>query len=155
MVFINISGGSNSKKHILSPLNHRLSLFLICLYGGAYSSNEVIKSFHTDIGKDGKKMNDFSTKRFQNYIIDVTKSDEDIKNKISADSPLREQELKNKEINNDVSEEDLNESKTSGENLTSNLQSQPQVLRHYCGGPACPEKVVSTPTRPSPPTPSG
>lgn len=111
-VFINISGGSNSKKHKLSPINHRLSLFLICLYGGANSSNEVNKSFHANLGKDGKKVNDFTIKNNQNIIINFIKSNEEIKKIILAASPLREQELINKEINNEVSEEDLNESKT-------------------------------------------
>lgn len=88
---INISGGSNTKKHILSPINHRLSLFLMCLYSGSNSSNEINKSFNMYLGNEGKKMNDFSTKEKQNLIFELIKSD-NLSDKILEKSSLREQE---------------------------------------------------------------
>lgn len=44
-VNIEVSGGSNSKKHLFSPNHLKLSQFLLCLLGDQ-TNEEVVESFH-------------------------------------------------------------------------------------------------------------
>jgi len=53
-----LSGGSNTKKHILSPIQLRLARFLIALLSGG--GNDVANSFHSDRIKGRAKV-DFTT----------------------------------------------------------------------------------------------
>lgn len=79
---IDISGGSNNKKHILSPLQFKLSLFLSCVYGGSQASIEVTKSFHRSFNENDKKEINYSLKSVQNKIIDFAQADEIFKARI-------------------------------------------------------------------------
>jgi hypothetical protein len=54
-----LSGGSNTKKHILSPIQLRLSRFLIAIL--IFTGNYVSKSFHYN-RKEGKAGVDWTTK---------------------------------------------------------------------------------------------
>ena len=49
-----ISGGSNSKKHMISPIQMRLARFLIAISN--FSSNEVANSFHFDQHKNKQNL---------------------------------------------------------------------------------------------------
>jgi hypothetical protein len=72
---IQISGGSNSKKHLISPLQHRLSLFLICAFGS--ESYAIINdSFHKPYQEESKKNFDSSTKFTKNIVIDFARANE-------------------------------------------------------------------------------
>src|SRR6202012_2077373 len=71
-----LSGGSNSKKHQLSPLQHRLSMFLICSYPKE-SYSLINESFHRPIDPQDKKIVDLpkvSDKKVQNVVMDFAKS---------------------------------------------------------------------------------
>jgi hypothetical protein len=72
---VDISGGSNSKKHLISLLQHRLSLFLLCAFGSE-SYGIVNGSFHKPYQDGDKKTNDYSTKSNQNLIIDFARANE-------------------------------------------------------------------------------
>jgi hypothetical protein len=62
-----ISGGSNTKKHILSPVQFRLSQFLLCYYGPYFGG--VSNSF-SYIGSDpySRPKFDFTDKKVKNLI---------------------------------------------------------------------------------------
>lgn len=80
---IDVSGGSNNKKYLLSPLQLRLSLFLSAVYGGSSASLEVTKSFHRDRTLETNvKGVDFSSKKSQKKLIDFIKSNEIFKDRI-------------------------------------------------------------------------
>lgn len=83
---IDISGGSNNKKHLLSPLQFKLSLFLICLYGGSQASNVVKKDFHRVFTSEDKKIYSSTPKYAQGLLIDFIKSTENFKSRILADA---------------------------------------------------------------------
>lgn len=82
---IDISGGSNNKKHLLSPLQLKLSLFLSCVYGGSQASIEVKNSFHLPISDENKKELNYSIKEYQNKYIDFAKSNEMLKSRLLLD----------------------------------------------------------------------
>lgn len=70
LLFIDISGGSNTKKHMLSPHQFRLSQFLICFYGNDVPSI-INESFHRQKTENDKKNLNLSYKKIQNSIIDL------------------------------------------------------------------------------------
>jgi len=115
-----ISGGSNTKKYLLSPLQHRLSQFLICVFG-AESSSEIITSFHKPINVEDKKDIDYSTKVNQDRIINFAKSNEILKSRLLDENSLPEDFLKdeilNTQNNSNLSDETITiEDKNSNEN---------------------------------------
>lgn len=69
---IDISGGSNTKKHLLSPLQFRLSQFLICSLGDAAAST-TSANFHSPREPRDKKLIEYA----------LTKTHDDIKNLMS------------------------------------------------------------------------
>jgi len=84
---IDISGGSNTKKHLISPVQHRLSLFLMCIFGSK-STSFVNESFHRDFKESDKKGSDYSTKERQNLIIDLARANEILKSRLLAECPI-------------------------------------------------------------------
>jgi hypothetical protein len=84
---VDISGGSNRKKYLLSPNQFRLSQFLTCLHASSAPST-VNASFHKDNGNyfasDDKQIN-YSTKKQQEKIIDFTRSQEYLKARLLSD----------------------------------------------------------------------
>jgi hypothetical protein len=93
LAFIDIPGGSNNKKHLLSPHQYRLSQFLTCLYGNK-SSSKINESFHRII-KDKKSLQ-YSTKSMQNDIINFAESNEILKARLlSSKSVLNKSNLEN------------------------------------------------------------
>jgi len=84
---IDISGGSNTKKHLISPVQHRLSLFLMCFFG-TKSSSFVNESFHRDFKESDKKLTDYSTKKRQGLIIDLARANEILKSRLLAEGPI-------------------------------------------------------------------
>jgi len=55
-----VSGGSNTKRHILSPIQLRLAQFIVCLEG--ISSSGVVESFKLDLKSSTRIGIDFTTK---------------------------------------------------------------------------------------------
>lgn len=84
---IDISGGSNTKKHLISSVQHRLSLFLMCFFG-TKSSSFVNQSFHRELNENDKKLIDYSTKQRQDFIIDLSRANEILKSRILAEGPI-------------------------------------------------------------------
>jgi hypothetical protein len=66
-----VSGGSNTKKHILSPVQLRLSRFLIGLL--PFVGNDVSKSFHYDRFR-GRANFDLTDKEAQQILVEGKKS---------------------------------------------------------------------------------
>jgi hypothetical protein len=64
-VGVDIIGGSNPKRHLLSPNHHRLSQFLYCLYGKR-ATTIISESFHRKEGIE--KLLDWQTKDAENQI---------------------------------------------------------------------------------------
>lgn len=85
---IDVSGGSNNKKYLLSPLQLRLSLFLSAVYGGSLASSEVKNSFHRERTLETVKGIDYSSKKRKKKIIDLIKSNEIFKDRILNESLL-------------------------------------------------------------------
>lgn len=84
---VDISGGSNSKKYLLSP--HQFSSqFLLCLQGSS-AAVSVSDSFHKDY-KDYEegdvKSIDYSPKKTQEFIIDFTRTHDYLKTRILSDN---------------------------------------------------------------------
>jgi len=84
---IDISGGSNSKKHLLSPHQYRLAQFLLCLEGSSASA-VVSNSFHKSRTIKDKKWGDYSTKTNQQFIIDFAKTNEALKAQLLNNEPF-------------------------------------------------------------------
>jgi hypothetical protein len=118
-VGIDISGGSNSKKHLLSPLQHRLSLLLTCIYGSE-SSSIIKSSFHSHNSLNfyqSKKMHNYKEKGLEEKVFDFIKSSESLKNKINQTSDIEISEIlsfnteedskENKSINNSTDDSDI------------------------------------------------
>ncbi len=82
---VDISGGSNNKKYLLSPHQFRLSQFLSCLYG-SHASTIVKESFHRFLGNKDKKIFDYSPKRVQAEITDYVLSNEYLKSQLLKDT---------------------------------------------------------------------
>ena len=91
---IDISGGSNTKKHLISPIQHRLSLFLMCFFG-TKSSFFVSESFHREFKASDKKLIDYSTKKSQDLVIDLARANEIFKSRILAENPINKDPIKN------------------------------------------------------------
>lgn len=68
-IYIEISGGSNNKKHLLSSHQFRLSLLSYCLLGIPVLGF-IIDSFHKGRDINDKKEINYSTNEVKNYIID-------------------------------------------------------------------------------------
>lgn len=78
-----VSGGSNSKKHIISPIQLRLSRFIIAL--SPFIATDVAESFHFE-RESGKARNNWSSKQAKSLI---SKLDENSRNKfINRDKEL-------------------------------------------------------------------
>jgi hypothetical protein len=84
---IDLSGGSNTKKHLISPVQHRLSLFLMCFFG-TKSSSFVNESFHRNFQESDKKLTDYSTKQRQDFVIDLARANEILKSRLLAEGPI-------------------------------------------------------------------
>jgi len=85
---VDISGGSNSKKYLLSPHQFRLSQFLLCLQGTT-AVVSVSDSFHKDYKdyeKGDDKTFDYSPKKTQESIIDFTRTHDYLKTRILSDN---------------------------------------------------------------------
>lgn len=110
---IDISGGSNNKKHMLSPHQYRLSQFLTCLYGNK-SSSKINESFHSTI-KHTKGLT-YSSKFMQNSIINFAESSELLKARLfQSKSVLDKSNLK------DQSTSSLNDNTSKNDQTTSAL----------------------------------
>jgi len=68
-VYVDISGGSNNKKHILSTLQFRLSQILFCIYG-SNASEYVSYSFHKSRTNRDIKEIDYTLSNIQEFIVD-------------------------------------------------------------------------------------
>nr|YP_025889.1 DNA-dependent RNA polymerase [Moniliophthora perniciosa]AAQ74287.1 DNA-dependent RNA polymerase [Moniliophthora perniciosa] len=101
---IDISGGSNNKKHLLSPLQSKLSLFLACWQNGANSSMEIVESFHRELTETDKKLFDYTTKSIQDLIIEYVRSNEEYKSKLLADYKNPKIDINEPKIWNDENE---------------------------------------------------
>lgn len=123
---IDISSGSNNKKHLLSPLQLKLSLFLACFYNGAQSSMDIVNSFHREFNEMDKKEMDYSTKSAQNQIIDFAKSNEIFKSRV-----LATYKNSNNEINENNLLNDENENKSSTLSISSMSQQNKNGIRKY------------------------
>ena len=126
-----ISGGSNTKKHKLSPLHHRLSQFLICLYGGRCSLNEVNKSFNLNL-KNPKilKRVDISPRKVQNEIIDFVRSNEMFKSLILNENSVSKIDPKfKKNVNNESGP--VNETKDAYYGKQSSSSSKALQLKEF------------------------
>lgn len=84
---IDISGGSNSKKHLLSPHQYRLAQFLLCLEKSS-ASGVVSNSFHKSRTIKDKKWGDYSTKTTLQFIINFTKTNEALKAQLLNNEPF-------------------------------------------------------------------
>lgn len=60
-----VSGGSNTKRHILSPIQLRLAQFIVCLEG--FSSSGVVESFKLDLKSSTRMGIDLTKKRIKEY----------------------------------------------------------------------------------------
>lgn len=82
---IDVSGGSNNKKYLLSPYQLKLSLFTMALFGGSAATLRVKNSFHRDrnlgIDHQGKGI-DLYTKGNKKEIIDIIQSNKIFKNRV-------------------------------------------------------------------------
>lgn len=66
-----ISGGSNNKKHILSPIQYKLARFILAI--SSNSELEVTNSYHSfGDKKSNKPILDFSNKEFKNKILNYS-----------------------------------------------------------------------------------
>ena len=81
---VDISGGSNNKKHLLSPNQFRLAQFLFCLHG-TEASKVISKTFIKPRTAEIKKAGDYSTKFVQDHVIDLAKSNEYLRARILND----------------------------------------------------------------------
>jgi hypothetical protein len=128
---IDISGGSNSKKHLLSPHQYRLSQFLLCLYG-TETSSLVSNSFHKSRTiKDNKSM-DYSTKRSQDSIIDFAKSHKYLKSRLLGNEPLIPKSIKDHfKIESNFSDKNITSENSSetDQTLTSKEKSGNESLK--------------------------
>jgi hypothetical protein len=70
-----ISGGSNSKKHILSPIQLRLARFIIAISG--FKGTRVAESFHYD-RDTGKAQVDWTDKESKRLVSQVTETENGI-----------------------------------------------------------------------------
>ena len=122
---IDISGGSNNKKHLLSPLQHRLSLFLMCLYE-AKSFNVVNESFHSKRPIDDNKLADYSTKSAHKQIIDFARSNEIYKNILLGESPIKSElgDILNKNNKNSTPSNKESNSNKNTNNKTNQITSK-------------------------------
>ena len=123
---LDIGGGSNSKKHVLSPLQLRLSLFLSCLYNKGFGSkvdvfNEVTNSFHREYSVKDKKNSDLSTKEIQDSVISFGQSNEIFKSRILS-KPIISVDLdviESKELVKTNSDDEIpNDNKSKKEEIT-------------------------------------
>jgi hypothetical protein len=106
---VDISGGSNSRKHLISPNQHRLSLFLYCILGSE-SFGSINSSFHKTFEVGDKKIHNFNKKKEQDLIIDFAKTQDILKSRLLSDSPITD-EFKSSYlnyINNNNTSTDLN-----------------------------------------------
>lgn len=115
---IDISGGSNTKKHLISPVQHRLSLFLMCIFGSK-STSFINESFHRDFKESEKKGFDNSTKQEQNLIIDFARANEILKSRILAEGPIDFSSI-----------EDLNENEEATQKTTSSRDKNNNKATH-------------------------
>nr|QWO71393.1 RNA polymerase [Termitomyces bulborhizus] len=107
---LDISGGSTNKRHLLSPIQYKLSIFLYLIKGN-FSSQTVRSSFHKKREEGDKKRMDYNSK-------ELKKAKNELKN------PKKSEE-NSVEIKNNTDNEELNKSKSSPENnqpLTSNIK---------------------------------
>jgi hypothetical protein len=84
---VDISGGSNKKKYLLSPNQFRLSQFLSCLQASS-AVLTVSESFHKDIENpeegDNKDIN-YSKKKQQEKIINFAQTQDFLKSRLLSD----------------------------------------------------------------------
>jgi hypothetical protein len=80
-----VSGGSNTKRHILSPIQLRLAQFIVCLEG--ISSSGVVESFKLDLKSSTRMGIDLTKKEIKDSmpLIEDFKTVEDL-NKQSSDN---------------------------------------------------------------------
>lgn len=110
-----VSGGSNTKKHILSPVQLRLARFLIALL--PLTGNNVTNSFHTD-RIDKTSGYDFTSKKGREILSHFTDTKikvVDTKNTNSNESPENTQDLTNGKATGDKAREGGQESRNNRE----------------------------------------
>lgn len=95
---IDISGGSNNKKHLLSIHQFRLSQFLMCIYGNETSSL-INQSFHSEIKH--KKGLAIDKKKDQKVIIDFLESNDEFRSRLLASKKNNKKYEKESDQNND------------------------------------------------------
>lgn len=106
---IDISGGSNNKKHMLSPHQYRLSQFLTCLYRNEAPS-KINESFHRTI-KDKKSLQ-YSTKSIQNDIINFAESNEILKTRLFSSKSVLDKSILEAQANSSLNNNTSNNDKT-------------------------------------------
>lgn len=104
-VYIEISGGSNNKKHLLSSHQFRLSLLSYCLLGiPVYSF--ITKSFNEIRDDKDKKMISYNTEEVKNFIIDFKSKKRALANdKINSVSDEKKDHSENIETSNNKTKE--------------------------------------------------
>jgi hypothetical protein len=125
-VGVDISSGSNNKKHLLSPLQLKLSIFLSCVYNFSEASNQIINSFHRKLTKKDMKGVDQSTKEIQKVLIDFAASNKILRERILKieDSIEKNYVQSDNKINDSESLPENNElSSTPSPNECNNLSS--------------------------------
>lgn len=158
LISIDISGGSNTKKHLLSNLQFKLALFLSCIYDGSEASTIIKKSFHRDFNAEDKKRFNYSTKGNQDKIINFVSSDAQFRSRVLDEylnsvksknnfsssplktTPLKTTPLKTKEATpnkkknniNDTNKTPLSSINTSNNSNTGNRKYHTSPLRASC-----------------------
>ena len=95
-IYIDISGGSNNKKHLLSSQQFRLSLLSYCLLGHSVYSN-IVSSFHNPNPMDNKEIN-YNTNEVINFLIDFkAKQRKNNNNKVTDEK--KDHSVKNENLN--------------------------------------------------------
>jgi len=83
-----VSGGSNTKRHIISPVQLRLAQFIVCLEG--FSSSGVVESFKLDLKSSTRMGIDLTTKEIKESMPfieeDFKKVELEDSNKQSSDN---------------------------------------------------------------------
>nr|QWO71391.1 RNA polymerase [Arthromyces claviformis] len=116
-----ISGGSYTKRHLLSPNQIRLTLILICLLGSE-TYPLIIKSFH-NYKKLNSKNFDYSSKLVESVIMDFAKSNDELRERLLLSTRVS----KNNNLETSLMDkESLNTEKTSN-NEQSHLYSSVKV----------------------------
>lgn len=94
---LDISSGSNTKKHLFSPNHMRLAQFLMCFLDGNYNKL-VADSFHKTAKNSLSKQVNFTHKEFKTYLGEKKhlllrlKQEAENFNSISSENPIAAQE---------------------------------------------------------------